>query len=89
VLPAKKTSNEQVGQFRLIEGNIHSIDKDGWGFYLDKIHVSIPKNIRKRFKNEPTFRIEQSLTVRGKLRISSKGNVFMAVYTPEDLEVNP
>lgn len=89
VLNASRVTDLQVGQFRLIQGEVKSLDKNGWGFDLGKVHISIPKKARKLFGNRLTFKIHDRLTIRGKLRISRKGRYFMPVYLPQDIEVNP
>jgi len=88
MLEAEHVSSKHIGQFRVIHGSVKKIsDKYGWQFQVGKIMVSIPKKARKAFKYPPHLKAGQELTVRGKIRISSKDNLFLTLYSPADLEL--
>ena len=88
ILKAEHISNKYIGQFRVIHGLVKKIsDKHGWKFQVGKIMVSIPKKARKAFKHPPRIKPGQAITVRGKIRISSKENLFLSLYSPADLEL--
>lgn len=88
LLKAKKVSGKNIGQFRVVQGNVDQItDKKGWRFKLANLHVSIPKAYRKSFKRPPHLKKGQQVVVRGKIRISSKERFFLTLYSPADLEL--
>jgi hypothetical protein len=86
LLNSQKLSSKFIGQFRVIQGKVDSI-KD-WSFRTGKLHVSIAKKARKAFQKPPALRLGQTITIRGKIRISSKEKLFLSLYSPADLELN-
>jgi len=87
-LEAEHISSKHIGQFRVIHGHVKKIDdRYGWQFQVGTIMVSIPKKARKAFKQPPRIKPGQEITVRGKIRISSKENLFLSLYSPADLEL--
>jgi len=88
LLQAKHVSKKNIGQFRVVQGNISQLsDPKGWHFKLGKLTISIPKMYRKIFKRPPVLKKGQAITVRGKIRISSKKRFFLSLYSPTDLEL--
>ncbi len=88
LLKAKQISGKNIGQFRVVQGKITQLtDKKGWRFKLGKLNISIPKAYRKAFRRPPNLRKGQKVTVRGKIRISSKNRFFLTLYSPADLEL--
>ncbi len=88
LLKARKVSEKNIGQFHVVQGKVEKItDKKGWQFKLGKLYISIPKSRRKLFQQPPNVKVNQKITVRGKIRISSKNKFFLALYSPTDLEL--
>jgi len=87
VLAAKEVSRRHIGEFRLVEGSVAGIATDGWRFRLGDLNVSVPRSYRRWFKRRLSIRSGQQVIVRGKIRISSAGRLFLALHTPLDLEV--
>ncbi|MBN4082555.1 thermonuclease family protein [Mariprofundus ferrooxydans] len=88
LLKARKISGKNIGEFRIVQGKVEQItDKKGWRFKFGKLNVSIPKAYRKSFKRPPHLKKGQQVTVRGKIRISSKNRFFLTLYSPADLEL--
>ncbi|RMG91378.1 MAG: nuclease [Zetaproteobacteria bacterium] len=85
LLQADRIQRTHIGQFRLIEGRID--ETGGWNFHMGKLHVSIPKKSRIWFAKPLNLRLGQKVIVRGKIRISSRGKFYLALYSPYDLEV--
>jgi len=75
-----------IGQFRLVKGAVTSIDKNGWKFKMGKLSISIPRAYRAWFKSTPKLKPGQQVVVRGKIRISQKERLFLALHSPFDLE---
>jgi len=85
LLNSQSLSSKFIGQFRVIRGKVDSIKN--WSFRTGKLHVSIAKKARKIFQKPPVLRLDQTITIRGKIRISSKGKIFLSLYSPADLEL--
>jgi endonuclease YncB( thermonuclease family) len=87
VLDAQHLSTSVIGQFRVVEGKVSRInDKKGWSFRMGKLNISIPRRVRGIFHQPPHLHIGESVSVRGKVRVSRKGQLFLALYSPYDLE---
>jgi len=87
ILNAKYVSGKYIGQFRVVQGSVgKALNKKAWRFTLGKLTVSVPKAYRKYFKHPISLKKGQKLTIRGKIRISSKGKLFLALHSPLDLE---
>ncbi len=84
MLDGKTVSKRHIGQFRLIEGVVSSAGN--WRFRLEKLHVSIPRKFRQWFKNEKVVRNGEKVIIHGKIRLSSKGQLYIALHSPADLE---
>jgi len=87
LLNSKKLNAKFIGQFRVVQGKVDSVKK--WSFRTGKLHVSIVKKARKLFRRPPALRLGQVITIRGKVRISSRGKLFLSLYSPQDLELKP
>lgn len=87
LLKASKTGERHIGQFRVISGKIISIDKNRWGFKLGKLSITVPKAHRKWFKAPPALKQNDLIIVHGKIRISSRGKLYLALHSPYDLEI--
>jgi len=87
LLNSRTLSSKFIGQFRVVQGKVDSIKN--WSFRTGKLHVSIAKKARKLFRQPPTLRLGQSITVRGKIHTSNRGKLFLSLYSPYDLELEP
>jgi endonuclease YncB( thermonuclease family) len=87
VLTAKDVSRRHIGEFRVVHGTVKSLDRHGWRFKLAKLNISVPRKYRQWYKKGLRLRSGQVVTVRGKIRISSAGRLFLALHAPTDLEV--
>ena len=86
MLKSSHVGKSHIGQFRVISGTISAIDKSGWGFKFGNLSVSIPKAYRKWFKQIPKLKPGDFVTLHGKIRISSRERLFLALHSPFDLE---
>lgn len=84
VLNSKSVSKLHIGQFRLVTGSVSRAER--WGFRLGKLKVTIPRKYRQWFTGGAVVGTGQTVTVRGTLRLSSKGQLYMALHSPADLE---
>lgn len=87
VLKAGNMDKSSIGQFRLVAGHVESLSKKGWLFKLGDLSISIPKAHRKWFKTPPALKHGSLVVVHGKIRISSRGKLYLALHTPYDLEI--
>ena len=86
-LQSSAVDKTHIGQFRVVSGIPSSIQKKGWGFKLNHLSVSIPKAHRKWFKSAPSLKHGSHVIVRGKIRISSRSKLYLALHSPFDLEI--
>lgn len=86
VLKAEQADRSQIGRFRLVEGRIDEVDGKGWSFRMDKLNISIPHKYRNWFGSTPDIQTGQRWLVRGKIRISSTGKLYLALHSPLDME---
>lgn len=84
VLESKSVSKRHIGQFRVIEGTVSSTRN--WKFRLDKLRVSVPRKYRQWFKHGQVAHNGKKVTIRGMIRQSSKGHLYVALHSPADLE---
>jgi micrococcal nuclease len=84
VLRSKTVSKRHIGQFRVVKGTVSTTGS--WKFRLDKLRVSVPRKYRQWFKNGQVVHEGQKVIIRGIIRQSSKGQLYMALHSPADLE---
>ena len=84
VLDTADLSARLIGQFRLVRGHIKAAGP--FRFQLGKLTVTIPRNSRQWFASSPIPRDGQSVIVRGRIRTSTGGGLFLALHSPYDLE---
>ena len=84
VLKASSVTARHIGQFRLVRGDVK--EDEPWRFRLGKLTVTIPRSARKWFNLSKLPQHGQSVVVRGRIRTSSKGGLFLALHSPYDLE---
>ncbi len=88
VLSAKQVSHAHIGQYRIVEGEASKVGHKKFGFRLGKISISVPRKYRKYFAVEGlAIAPGQRVMVRGTLRTSSRGQLFLAIHAPSDMEV--
>ncbi|HKI59822.1 MAG TPA: thermonuclease family protein [Mariprofundaceae bacterium] len=87
LLSASDVDKRHIGQFRVVSGKPSSIHKNGWGFKLNHLSISIPRAHRKWFKTAPRLKQGSHVIVRGKIRISSSDRLYLALHSPFDLEI--
>lgn len=86
ILDAKRVGRSQIGRFRLVQGKAESVDPKSGAFKMGKLHISIPRKYRQWFKKSPNIQAGQQWLVRGRIRISSSGKLYLALHSPFDLE---
>jgi endonuclease YncB( thermonuclease family) len=84
ILESKSVSKRHIGQFRVVEGTVSTTQN--WRFQLDKLRVSVPRKYRQWFKSGQVAHNGKKVIIRGKIRQSSKGQLYMALHSPADLE---
>jgi endonuclease YncB( thermonuclease family) len=84
ILKSKSVSKRHIGQFRVVVGTVSAVQK--WKFRLDQLRVSIPRKYRQWFKNEHIAHNGKKVIIRGMIRQSSKGQLYLALHSPADLE---
>ena len=85
MLAAKSIDHRYIGQFRVVKGTVGQVHR--WRFSLAALQVSIPKAYRKYFKHAPDLKRQMRVTVRGRIRVSSRGTFFLSLHSPHDLEM--
>lgn len=83
-ISSSAVSNEHIGQFRLVAGPVSTLQE--WTFRLDGLMVSVPATFRHWFKNGLEVRNGQKVTVRGRIRVSGRGRLYLALHSPYDIE---
>jgi len=86
VLTADKVKKSHVGQFHVVTGAINRINRNGFGFRLARLNISIPRKYRRWFEPPTRLRIGQTVTVHGVIRAGRKGSLYLALHSPTDLE---
>jgi endonuclease YncB( thermonuclease family) len=84
VLESKSVSKRHIGQFRVVVGTVSAVQK--WKFRLDQLRVSVPRKYRQWFKNGQITHKGKKVIIRGTIRQSSKGKLYLALHSPADLE---
>ncbi len=85
VLTTKQLKTKMLGQFRLVEGRVRKVDKKGWKFFIGQLAVSIPRKYRDGFRRSQKVKVGDTILVRGRLRMSNKGQWFLSIHTPSDV----
>lgn len=87
VIKANRADSSLIGQFRLVSGHVDSVSKKGWSFELGKLSISVPRAHRKWFQSPPSLKHGSHVIVHGKIRISNRGKLYLALHSPFDLEI--
>jgi len=84
VVDASDISNHHIGQFHLVRGYVDAVQS--WRFRLGKkLTISVPRQSRQWFTPADLPRNGQNIVVRGVIRTSSTGHLFLALHTPFDM----
>jgi len=86
VVSADKVKKSRIGQFHVITGPVKRINRNGFGFRLAGLNISIPRKYRPWFRYPPRLRMGQTITVRGVVRAGREGSLYLALHSPFDLE---
>jgi len=84
IIDASDISPRQIGQFRLVRGYVDAAQ--AWRFRLGKkLLISVPRKSRQWFTPADLPRNGQKIIVRGVIRVSSSGSIYLAVHSPFDM----
>jgi len=86
VLPANRVKPLHIGQFHVVTGTIKHVNRNGFGFRLARLNISVPRKYRRWFKPLPRLRMGQTVTVHGVIRAGHSGSLYLALHSPFDLE---
>ncbi len=84
VLRAGEAGMAHVGQFRLVRGRIKREGR--WRFRLGKLRVTVPRKDRAFFPEGLSARDGDSVLARGFIRAGRKGELYLALHSPCDIE---
>ncbi len=85
VLAAAEVSHAQAGQFRIVEGTVTHVHKNGLGFRLGRLHVDIPRAYRRYFPGRLHLMEGERVRVRGVLRVGRHRRLYLALHSPFSL----
>jgi endonuclease YncB( thermonuclease family) len=85
VLAVAEADRRHVGQFRVIEGRVDHVERNGLGFRMGGLFVSVPRAYRRYFPARLRLTAGERVRVRGVLRLSERGRLFLALHSPFDL----
>jgi micrococcal nuclease len=86
-LGSGEAGEKHIGQFRVVSGPATSIENSSWEFKLGQLSITIPRAYRQWFKAPPKLKHGDFVAVHGKIRISSRGKLYLALHSPFDLEI--
>lgn len=84
VLDSQHVNYQHIGQFRLLRGTIKVINRSR--FQLGNVTITIPRTARQWFAASQLPQHNRAVLVRGRLRTSSGGGLFLPLHSPYDLE---
>ncbi|RME84908.1 MAG: nuclease, partial [Zetaproteobacteria bacterium] len=82
---AERVHSRDVGRFVLVRGRIS--DARRWFWRMGRLAVSVPRKARAWFGRPPLVHTGDEVLVRGVLRASPGGKLYIAIHSPWDLEV--
>jgi len=85
MLDANKVTADHLGQFRVISGQITQTNKNGFGFRMGKLKVSIPRKYRRYFNAPLDIKAGKEVVVHGVVRASTSG-LYVPLHSPFDVE---
>jgi len=84
ILDASAISPRHIGQFRLVRGYARAAQS--WRFRLGKtLNISVPRKYRPWFTAADLPHNGQKVIVRGVIRASSTGSLYLALHSPFDM----
>jgi len=86
VLNANAVRLAHIGQFRLLRGRVERVFRNGAGFRLGRLTVTIPRKYRAWFRLPLTVRAGQTVIVHGVVRAGRGGGLYLALHSRFDLE---
>ncbi len=89
VIPADQVKKSDIGQFHVVTGKVNRVNRNGVGFRLAKLNISIPRKYRLWFHFPLRLRTGQRVTVHGFIRAGHSGSLYLALHSPFDLEALP
>jgi len=84
IIDANDVTARHIGQFHLLRGYIQRINK--WRFQLGKVTLTIPRKARQWFEQSQIPRSGEHVIVRGQIRTSTGGGLFLTLHSPYDVE---
>lgn len=87
VLLAADVKSTLIGQFHLVEGTVNRRKRNGYGFRIARLNISIPRKYRPYFGHPPFIRKAWEVLVHGVIRAGHGGRLFLALHSPADLEI--
>jgi len=87
LIQATRVSHKNIGQYRVVKGLVkENFNKKKWVFYMGKLRISIPRAYRQYFHQALHLEKNKRVMVHGRIRISRKGQLFLSLHSPFDLE---
>jgi len=84
VLESNDLTRRNIGQFRVIRGVADGILP--WRFRLGKLIVTVPRKERGWFQSSRFIPEGRQVIIRGIIRASSSGQLYLALHSPYDIE---
>lgn len=83
---AARVDRTLIGQFHVVKGIVDHVDRNGYGFRIARLNISIPRKYRSYFGHPPYAREGQEVVVHGVIRAGHRGRLYLALHSPDDLE---
>ena len=87
VLAATEVSRAEAGQFRVVEGTVTRMQRNGLVFRMARLNVSIPRAYRRYFSGRLALAAGTRVRVRGTVRVSGKNRLYLALHSPFNLSI--
>ncbi|GAV19230.1 micrococcal nuclease [Mariprofundus micogutta] len=84
ILDVRSLSARHIGQYHLIRGYVKSAQR--WRFNIGKLSVSVPRKHRQWFTPADLPETGKKVIVRGRIRMSVSGQLYLALHSPFDME---
>ncbi|OIQ02804.1 MAG: hypothetical protein AUK36_05240 [Zetaproteobacteria bacterium CG2_30_59_37] len=85
MLDADDVASGNLGQFRVVQGRVGEIARDGFSFRMGHLKVSIPRKYRRYFGHSRVAHKGDRVVIHGVVRASSSG-LYIALHSPSDVE---
>lgn len=84
ILDASNVTSRHIGQFHLVRGYVDAVQT--WRFRLGtKLTVSVPRKSRRWFTPADLPHKGQKVIMRGVIRTSTTGHLYLALHSPFDM----